>query len=454
MLSKIISYLTGKTKAKVVVPRKKHCISRSNISPSAIKVLYRLKDFGFDAYLVGGGVRDLLLGLKPKDFDIVTNALPEDIRKVFSNSRLIGRRFKLVHIYFGNEIIEVATFRANQEKQDDSKQISEQGLIIRDNVFGTLEEDCYRRDFTVNALYYDISDFSVVDHTGGLKDLKKKILRVIGDPRQRYQEDPVRMLRVIRFAAKLDFTVEVNTAKPIKEMSGLLSHVSSSRLYDDSVKILLGGSSLKSFYLLEQYNILDKLFPLTTIAIEKPEAKAFVCKALENTDIRLSENKTAIPAFIYACLLWYPVLDELGCELDEEKVTQEMFDNAANSILSTQRKIVSIPWRTVEVIKDIWHMQLRLQVRKKKKVDSIFNNMRFRAAYDFLLLRASTDVMLSNYAIWWTDYVQANESSRTKMVNKFHNKKFKKQKSRGRNTKRKSKENVDSEKVSGNQDEK
>jgi poly(A) polymerase len=297
----------------VTIPRPDHEISRASISSAALKVLYGLKEAGYQSFLVGGGVRDLLLGREPKDFDVGTDATPEEIRNLFRSCRLIGRRFRLAHVRFGREVIEVATFRARHDEQSgegsDSAH-SEEGRILRDNVFGSLEEDAWRRDFTVNALYYDIKNFSVVDYVGGLDDLKAGTLKLIGDPEQRYREDPVRMLRAVRFAAKLGFRIHPDTEEPMHDLGQLLEDIPSARLFEEVLKLFLGGCALTTFELLRHYDLFRYLFPMTDEALSHEEEGfpiTFVARALENTDNRLAENKPVTPAFLYAALLWEPV---------------------------------------------------------------------------------------------------------------------------------------------------
>ena len=297
--------------------RDQHEVSRNDISPNAVKVLYRLHNAGFRACLVGGGVRDILLGLKPKDFDVATDASPEQVNDLFRNCRLIGRRFRLAHILFGREIIEVATFRghhaqdaSNNVEKNDKKSpshSSSEGMILRDNVFGSIEEDAIRRDFTVNALYYDISDFSVQDFCHGMEDLDDRLLRMIGDPETRYREDPVRMLRAVRLAVKLDLDIEEHTAKPLKKLSTLLSDIPTARLWDESHKLFLSGYSAPTFAMLEQYDLLTPMLPQMSKSIEdnnNPDFRAFIQDALQNSDKRIQANKSLNPAFLYACFLW------------------------------------------------------------------------------------------------------------------------------------------------------
>ncbi len=318
------------------IPRSEHSVSRKNISPNALKVLYRLHDAGFSAYLVGGSVRDLLLGLTPKDFDIATNALPEEIKKTFRNCRLIGRRFKLAHIHFGREIVEIATFRSSGAKCH-----VETGIIICDNEYGTLEEDFLRRDFTINALYYNIADYSIVDFTTGMADIAKKIIRVIGDPAVRFREDPVRIIRAIRLAGKLDFTLDEETAKPIATMLELLAHISPARLMDETLKWIVSGKSLAIFELMRHYQILKVLFPQTEECLQTAYEKVYplIARGFSNSDLRIAEQKNINPAFMLAVLMWWPLqfkIDEYSAKKDANLMTA--LHLAIPQVINCQRK--------------------------------------------------------------------------------------------------------------------
>ena len=288
----------------LIVPRSEHNISRANISENALKVLYRLKQAGYQAYLVGGGVRDLLLGREPKDFDVATDASPEEVKRVFRNCRLIGRRFRLAHVYFGREIVEVATFRSVGEVIGKGERQTSNGMLVRDNVYGTIEEDALRRDFTVNALYYNIEDFSVLDYADGLKDLESGTLRLLGDPDVRYREDPVRMLRAVRFAAKLGFMLAPSCEEPLFTSGHLLESVPAARLFDEVVKLFMGGTSVQAFEKLRHYDLFARLFPETDEALSHEDQDfpvTFVLRGLENTDQRISVGKPVTPAFLFAC---------------------------------------------------------------------------------------------------------------------------------------------------------
>jgi len=404
-----------------MIPRSKHTISRSSINENAKKVLYRLSKKGFDSYLVGGSVRDLQLGIQPKDFDIATNASPEQIKKIFKNCRLIGRRFRLAHIYFGKEIIEVATFRAASNTQSSSyAQQSENGMVLRDNVFGTLEDDVFRRDFTVNALYYDIRNFSIIDFVGGVADLKERTLRIIGDPERRYREDPVRMLRAIRLSTKLDFTIAASTKEPIARLGPLLADIPSARMFDECLKIFLGGKSKAAYAILQELNLLDYLWPQTkTIVNAEPTLAKFIEHAMDSTDLRVSSQKSVNPAFLLATMLWPPVSAKITQLNISTKHSSEVI-GVIDEIFSLQQKTITVPKKFLLQAKEIWLLQFRLVRRQgAKRARNIHSLPRFRAAYDFLLLRASVenDPFLSELADWWSTYIAKGQKSRDQMAN-------------------------------------
>jgi len=405
-----------------IIPRPEHSISRASISSSALKVLYRLKEAGFQSFLVGGGVRDLLLGREPKDFDVATDATPDEIRHLFKNCRLIGRRFRLAHVRFGREIIEVATFRGRHDGQshDDSDSAhSEQGRILRDNVYGGIEDDAWRRDFTVNALYYDIRDFSVVDYVGGLKDLETGTLRLIGDPEQRYREDAVRMLRAVRFAAKLGFRIHPDSEAAIRKLDYLLEDIPSARLFEEVMKLFLSGCAVTTFELLRHYDLFRRLFPMTEEALSHEEHGfpiSFVLRALENTDQRLAEDKPVTPAFLYAALLWEPIRLRTQALLDQGLTALEAAQLAGNQITSEQVQATSLPKRFSFPMREIWMLQSRLERRRGKAPYRTLEHPRFRAAYDFLLLRSETGEAPRELADWWTNFQTLNADERDNMV--------------------------------------
>lgn len=390
----------------IIIPRAEHVISRANISEHALKVLYRLKNAGYQAYLVGGGVRDLLLGREPKDFDVATNALPEQVKEVFRNCRLIGRRFRLAHVHFGAEVVEVATFRGTGgEDETEGDRRIENGRILRDNVYGNVEEDAWRRDFTVNALYYNIDDFSVVDYVGGVEDLKAGVLRLLGDPLQRYREDPVRMLRAIRFAAKLGFRLHPESEAPLFELGPLLAEIAPARLFDEALKLFLGGNALQTFELLRHYQLFGYLFPDTEQSLEREEQGfpiTLVAKAMANTDARVAEGKPVTPAFLFAALLWEPVR-QLAEEFRAQGMGElEAIQAAGGEVASRQVHRVALPKRFSLPMREIWALQPRFEMRKGQRPLRLLAHPRFRAAYDFLLLRAEAGEVEPELAEWWT----------------------------------------------------
>lgn len=402
-----------------IYPRAEHIISRSQISENTLKVLYRLQKEGFEAYLVGGCVRDLLLGQEPKDFDVVTNADPEQIRKVFRNCRLIGRRFRLAHVYFGNEVIEVATFRGSGDAQDDKQVLNKEGRLLRDNVYGTIEEDVWRRDFTVNALYYNIKDFSVVDYVNGMHDHQAGILRLIGDPEVRFREDPVRMLRAVRFAVKLGFKLHPDCKQAIHKVAELLSSIPSARLYDEVLKLFLYGHALQTFEMLRHYGLFQVLFPATEKSLSVEEngfPRLLLIKALENSDNRIAEGKTVTAYFLFAAFLWEPVQI-----LAKEKMAQGLvefmaYQEAASEIISRQVKSTALPRHISMAMREVWNLQPKFNTRFGSKPSRLLNHPRFRAGYDFLLLRAETGGADIEVANWWSKYQNANENEQRKMT--------------------------------------
>lgn len=402
-----------------IIPRAKHSISRSHLPPSAIKVLYRLRDAGFAAHLVGGSVRDLLVGSVPKDFDIATNAKPEQVYKLFRNCRLIGRRFRLAHIYFGQEIIEVATFRGYGEDDETLRRHSEHGMILRDNVYGSMADDAFRRDFTINALYYNIADFSVIDYTGGMTDLQQKIIRMIGDPVKRYREDPVRMIRAMRLAAKLDFNIHPDTEKPITELTNLLPHVAPSRLFDELLKIYFCGKSERAFQLMHTYGLFSALFPQTEACLEIAEnnsTKKLLEQTMSNADARVAENKSLSPAFLFVALLWHPLQTQL---IENQNKGMHLFPALAaamDKVLREQTRITALSRRFTTIMREIWVLQYMFPKRNTKRVFKVLNHPRFRASYDFLLLRQQAGEPIQELVGWWNDFQQADDDARNAMI--------------------------------------
>ena len=364
-------------------------------------------------------MRDLLLGEHPKDFDLATSARPDEVRGLFRNCRLIGRRFRLAHVYFGRETIEVATFRARTQADDDAHQLSDDGRILRDNVYGTLEEDVWRRDFTINSLYYDIRDFSVVDFTGAMADLESRQLRLIGDPQVRYQEDPVRTLRAIRFAAKLGFDIEAGTRAPIEAHVQRLKEIPAARLYEEVLKLFLGRAALKTFDMLQQFGAFACLFPATAAGFSDqrtPEALALVRQALTNTDERLRVGKRITPGYLFAALLWPPVARLVEHYRGDGMSEIQAIEAAGQDVVSEQVRTVSLPRRFSLAAREIWAMQPRLVHRRGKRTLSLLDQSRFRAAYDFLELRASVGEPFQADVDWWTRFQVADDATRSTML--------------------------------------
>ncbi len=389
-----------------IIPRSEHSVSRSEISENALKVLYRLKNAGYQAYLVGGGVRDILLGLKPKDFDVATDAHPEQIRELFRNCRLIGRRFRLAHVHFGREIIEVSTFRASHTDAIDGEGHEEDGRIIRDNVYGKLDDDVWRRDFTVNALYYNIEDYSIVDYVGGLEDIKNRQLRLIGIPEDRYQEDPVRMLRAIRFAIKLGFSIHPVSEQPIRKLAPLLEGIPEARLFEEFLKLFMGGQSEKTYQQLREYGLFAMLFPQTEKFLNRGDEfiHKLLISAFRNTDTRLAEDKPVTPAFLLAALLWIPVRDLANDHEGNGLSEMDAIHLASDAVISHQISSTSMPRRFTHMARDMWALQVRLKNIRGKRPLKLLAHQRFRAAYDFLLLRAEAGEDVQELASWWTTF--------------------------------------------------
>ena len=387
-----------------IIPRSEHGISRKNMDDSAIKVLSRLNKAGYEAYLVGGAVRDLLLGHRPKDFDVATDATPEQVKELFRNCRLIGRRFRLAHIHFGRHIIEVATFRGHHDDSGSGHQ-DESGRILRDNVYGDIEQDVWRRDFTCNALYYNIADFSVVDFVGGYEDVKQGRLRLIGDPDERYREDPVRMLRAIRFAAKLGFSIDETCQYFIREEGALLRDIPPARLYEEVLKLFHSGHAIECFSGLREYHLLEHLFPEAAIALDGNEtALKFLQLSMQSTDERIHQNKPVTPAFLFAALLWAPLQKRTEKRLAKGEPQSLALQKSASAMVSEQVRHVSIPKRFTTVMRDIWALQSRFSYRHGKRATSVFEHPKFRAGYDFLCLRAKAAEISDVDCQWWTEF--------------------------------------------------
>ena len=396
-----------------VIPRDAHPVSRKDISSSALRVLYRLRDAGFDGYLVGGAVRDLIVGGHPKDFDIATNATPEEVRHLFRNCRLIGRRFRLAHVVFGREIIEVATFRANVDDGSGDREVHDGGRLLRDNVYGTIEEDAVRRDFTVNALYYAIEDFSVRDYVGGFEDAQNRLMRLIGDPETRYREDPVRMLRAVRLAAKLGFEIEAATAEPIPRLAGLLAEAAPARLFEECLKLFLSGHAVESFLRLEKHGLLPVLLPESAQALKANRSGALrrmLLEGLRGTDERVASDEPVSPAFLFALLLWPAYCRALATLQAQGMHAVEAQRRAADRVTVHQLQTIALPRRFSLPMQEIWLLQTRFSLRQRKRVFRLLSHPRFRAAFDFLCIRqAASPEHAEDIAFWREAQTQSGD---------------------------------------------
>lgn len=404
-----------------IIPRAEHPLSRQHISDAALKVLYRLDGAGFEAFLVGGSIRDALLGKMPKDFDVATNATPEQVRELFRNSRLIGRRFRIVHVRFGRETIEVTTFRGKpqDEHADHIARQSDAGLLLRDNVWGSIEEDALRRDFTVNALYYNIADFSLHDFAGGVDDIETRTLRLIGDPETRYREDPVRMLRAVRFASKLDFILDATTEAPIYDLAPLLLQIPPARLFDEVLKLFMAGYGLMTFRMLSHYDLFGMLFPEAEEAMaDAAWVEDMIEAALTNTDRRIADGRPVTPAFLLAVFLWAPVMNRQATLVQNGMPNVPAMQTAAQQVISRQLHHTSIPKRFGMPMRDIWELQERLAKRQGKRAFQTREHPRFRAAYDLLLLREKAGEIPCGLGEWWTAFQQGDEHEQRRLLSK------------------------------------
>ncbi len=388
------------------ITRDQHGVSRKQMSPNALRVLYRLREAGFGAFLVGGAVRDLLVGGAPKDFDVATSATPDQVRALFRNCRLIGRRFRLAHVVYGREIIEVATFRANVDDGTGDREVHDGGRVLRDNVYGDIEDDAIRRDFTANALYYAIEDFSIRDYTGGYADVQARLLRLIGDPHARYREDPVRMLRAARLAAKLDFEIEAATAAPLPELAPLLAEAAPARLFEETLKLFLSGHAVASFERLEAHGLLPALFPETSQALASNKSGALrrmLVDGLRNTDARVAAEESVSPAFLYAVLLW-PAYCRALAQLQAQGVhAVDAQRRAADRVTMHQVGRTALPRRFSLPMQEIWLLQPRFSLRQRKRVFRLLAHPRFRAAFDFLELRLSASSGHEEDVAFWRE---------------------------------------------------
>jgi len=397
-----------------IIPFRLHGVAREQISYGARKVTDGLQAAGYQAYVVGGAVRDLLLERVPKDFDVATDATPEEVRRVFRRSRIIGRRFRLVHVMFGEEVVEVSTFRSLIESED--AQTDEHGRLLRDNQFGDQEQDAARRDFTANALFYDPSTQEIYDFHGGYADTRDHLLRIIGDPLVRYREDPVRMLRAVRLSAKLGIKLDAATAEPIARMKDLLDNVPHARLLDEVLKMLLSGHSLECIQQLRKMHLHHGLLPLLDVILEQPMGEKFIMLALRNTDERISQEKTVSPAFLFAALLWHEVLAAWNQRVQQGMRPVGAMHEAMDEVLAKQRAQLAIPHRQDAVMKEIWLMQQRFEQRAGQRPFRLLEQPRFRAGFDFLLLRCASGEVDDEIGLWWDEFQDAGAARQSEML--------------------------------------
>lgn len=405
------------------IPASRYQMSPAAVSPGAREVVEKLEAAGHRALVVGGCVRDTLLGKKVKDFDIATDATPEEVRTLFRRSRIIGRRFQIVHVHMGRELVEVTTFRAAHHRDEagagrahrELARRNQRGILLRDNVFGSLEEDAERRDFTINAIYYDPTADQLLDFVGGLEDIAQQTLRIIGDPAVRFREDPVRMLRAARFRAKLGFTLHPATAEPMSQLRPLLAEVPPARLFDEMVKLLMTGHGVAAYEALREYGLLEYLLPDTAAATADPDAEGFLRQALINTDQRIANHQRVTPGFLFAALLWPPII-HTAARLESGKGTGAALGQAISEVLARTVRHVAIPRRFSTPAREIWELQQRLEKPHRKSAEQLLGHPRFRAGYDFLLLREQSGELPDGAGAWWTRYQAAPEADREAML--------------------------------------
>ncbi len=422
MIRRLIRKVFGSDKKNAgprILPLAEHGIARERIPPCALKVTRTLREAGYAAFVVGGAVRDLLLDREPKDFDVATDATPEEARTLFRRSRVIGRRFRILHVYCGSDTLEVTTFRASNpqsEEDEEDRVTTEDGMILRDNVFGSQEEDAARRDFTVNALYYDPEREEVWDWHGGVADASKRVLRMIGDPATRYKEDPVRMLRAARFAAKLDFHIDPATRAPIAQLAPLLARIPPSRLFDEMMKLLLSGHAERGIRQLRAEGLHHGILPMLDAILDDPARQGFLHAALHDTDERVRHGQSASPAFMLASLLWYDMQTLWQRYREAGQPPHAALLAAMDDTLERQREALAFPRRLDGMIKEIWALQPRFEQRSGARPYRLLNHPRFRAGYDFLLIRASGGDAQDELAQWWTRFQEADEDGRAAML--------------------------------------
>ncbi len=406
-------------RAAAPLPRPKHWkgadlgLRREQISSAALRTCEMLQRAGYKAYVVGGGVRDSLLGLQPKDFDVATDATPEEVQAVFRRARIIGRRFKIVHVMFGRETIETSTFRALQTDAE----TDEHGRVLRDNAYGSQHDDALRRDFTVNALYYDPIADLLIDDLGGVQDLRARVLRMIGDPATRYREDPVRMLRTVRFASKLGFTVDPATLAPIRGLADLLENVPSARLFDEMLKLLESGHAMTCLRRLRDEGLHHGVLPMLDVILEQPNGERFVELALAQTDERVRSGKSISPGFLFAALLWQRVADRWQALRQSGEHAIPALMQAMDTVLDEQAEKLAIQRRHIADMRDIWGLQPRFE-RTGRSAVRVLEHLRFRAGYDFMLLRVQSGELPAELGQWWQDFVESDPSGREALLDR------------------------------------
>lgn len=419
MIRRFLKHVLNKKTVRAVVAKRysaaQYPIDHAAISDCALNVVAELQRNGHAAFIVGGAVRDLLLDKRPKDFDVATSATPHEAQALFRRSRIIGRRFQLVHVMCGRETIEVSTFRG-PTSGDEGPHADENGRILRDNVFGTHEEDALRRDFTVNALYYDPSSGEIWDFAGGVEDLERRVLRIIGEPGKRYREDPVRMLRAVRLAAKLQFEIEPQTRAPITELAPLLENVPRARLFDEMLKLLLSGHAEDAVHRLRNEGLHHGLLPLLDVVLEQPLGERFVQLALRNTDRRISEDRSISPGFLFATLLWHEVLAAWQVKLGEGQNEIPALFEAMDEVIDIQAENLAIPRRFGATMREIWGMQPRFLHRGGARPYRLLAHPKFRSGYDFLLLRCESGELDGEIGEWWTRFIEADEAERKSLL--------------------------------------
>ncbi len=416
----------------VILSADVHGINPALISKNAVRVTDGLQQAGFRAFIVGGAVRDLLLGIAPKDFDVATDATPDEVQKLFRRARIIGRRFQIVHVQFGQEIIEVSTFRAlvdapaepapaqkrlrRDELDRRTHAVDASGRVLRDNVWGEQHEDATRRDFTINAMYYDPATQTVLDYHNGMADMRARLLRMIGDPATRYREDPVRMLRVVRFAAKLGFELEERTRAPIAELADLINNVPAARLFDEMLKLLLSGHALECLRWLRQEGLHHGLLPLLDVILEQPQGERFISLALSSTDARVRAGKPVSPGFLFATLLWHDVQQRWQQYVAEGEVSVPALHRAMDDVIDAQTEKLAIHRRFSSDMREIWGLQPRLEKRQGRGALKLMEHQRFRAGYDFLLLRCESGELDASIGQWWTDFIDGDPAARETLI--------------------------------------